>query len=139
MSCEQTLSLGEVQPKSWGSTQLVCDLPELNAYCLEVKRRGFSSIHLHREKWNYFYVESGRLEITCFPDYEQAKRYNQPHAEESRILTAGESLVVPVGLHHEFFALSDCRVWEAYWTDGNSPVDQQDIVRFTKNGICPNA
>jgi hypothetical protein len=59
--------------KIWGSTELLHANGVLEFHRIEYKKGGTCSKHLHKYKWNGFYVESGRMKIRVWQkDYDVA-------------------------------------------------------------------
>ncbi len=77
---------------------------------------GACSRHLHRHKWNGFYVERGELLV---------KVWQLSGTLDETRLGPGDTLEVPPGVEHQFVGLTDCLAFEAYWA---APL-AEDIVR----------
>lgn len=78
------------------------------------------SKHLHANKWNGFFVESGHIIIRCWGG-------ELPHIRE---LGPGEYFSVPPGVKHRFESITDVVLFEIYW-----PAEQvEDIVRDDEGG-----
>ena len=54
------------QGKVWGKTELICANSSLEFHRIDFKKGGVCSKHLHKFKWNGFYVMSGKLLIRNF-------------------------------------------------------------------------
>lgn len=78
-------------------------------------------MHLHRHKWNGFYVERGELLVKMWP---------ASGTVDETLLGPGDSMSVPPGVEHQFVAISDCLAFEAYWL---GPITE-DIVRSSIGG-----
>jgi len=108
--------------KIWGSTQPV----ELNScfefHRIEVQAGSYCSKHLHRHKWNGFWVESGELEIHVWK--------NSYDLVDVTVLRAGEYTAVAPGEYHMFKCNQNTVAFELYWAQ----FDHDDIVRETVGG-----
>ena len=93
--------------KVWGTTELIEANGALEFHRIEMEEGGVCSKHLHRYKWNGFYVESGKMHITR--------------------LSAGEYHKVKPGLYHQFECLESGVAYELYWAEFN----HHDIERET--------
>ena len=108
--------------KIWGSTELLHANGVLEFHRIEYKKGGTCSKHLHRYKWNGFFVESGRMKIRVWQkDYDLV---------DETILEAGDFTRVKPGLYHSFEGLEDGVAFELYWAEFN----HDDIVRETVGG-----
>lgn len=105
-----------ISGKVWGSTVAV----EMNPFA-EMHHARFSagkrcSRHVHRFKWNGFYVLSGKLLVRVW----------QPSGlVDETILIAGQYTKVAPGIPHRFEGIEDGEVIELYWPE----LDHSDIVR----------
>ena len=52
-----------IQGKVWGFTQKIEANPFFEFHRIEINAGSYCSKHLHKHKWNGFWVESGELEI----------------------------------------------------------------------------
>lgn len=115
-----------VQGKVWGTTAALIERPVFSIHLLDIRAGGYSSEHRHERKLNHFYVITGTLEIRQWPA--------NGHAAETpdvTVLNAGDSMTVPIGVWHQFHAVTDCVCLETY---ESSPVED-DIERRTHGGI----
>jgi quercetin dioxygenase-like cupin family protein len=114
--------------KVWGTTENLLTNSTLELHRIKAKNGGYCSKHKHKNKFNLFYVISGTLEIHVWKeDYDLI---------DVTKLSAGDSMAVPPGEFHRFYATSDCEGLELYWS---ANLDPGDIVRETKgNYIDPN-
>jgi quercetin dioxygenase-like cupin family protein len=90
---------------------------------LAIKSGGHSSVHRHRVNFNEFIVSEGVLTVWVF---------DQPRPERptrNLTLSAGDRLIVPPGVWHQFLAETDCTVCELYYRDDEHPVGD-DIERL---------
>jgi mannose-6-phosphate isomerase-like protein (cupin superfamily) len=116
--------------KPWGST---VPLLESSAHRYEriiVNQGGFSSVHYHAEQYNWFQMQTGSIGVYWFGEtpYDSA-----PPERHYQILRAGEHLIIPPGIWHQFVVLESGVGHEFYWT-GGSLCRAEDIIRATENG-----
>ena len=105
--------------KIWGSTELLHANGVLEFHRIEYKKGGTCSKHLHKYKWNGFFVESGRMKIRVWQkDYDLV---------DETILEAGDFTRVKPGFYHQFEGLENGVAFELYWAEFN----HDDIVRET--------
>lgn len=110
--------------KVWGSTTKIGEMAGLHVHQLAVKSGGYCSRHCHLGRHNWFYVETGELQIEVWTDGLE----NPPHVT---MLRAREFMSVPPHMHHRFTALKDTHCLEVYWSE----VDDNDIVRADTGGV----
>ena len=73
--------------KVWGETQPLFNKNNVEIHRIETKKGGFCSKHKHEFKYNCFYIERGKLEITAWKnDYDLV---------DKTVLTDGEATTVP--------------------------------------------
>ena len=105
--------------KVWGTTELIEANGAMEFHRIEMKAGGVCSKHLHRYKWNGFYVESGKMRVkTWQKDYDLI---------DETIIGAGQYTKVKPGLYHQFECLEDGIAFEIYWAE----FAHNDIVRET--------
>jgi len=109
--------------KIWGDTTCINVGAVGETHYIEFKKGGFCSIHLHERKTNLFFVISGRLKISLWPEGDDL--------EDVTILEAGQSTTIPVGVKHKFEGLTDGSAIEVY----NLSHPGADIKRFTQGGM----
>jgi len=115
MSNEPTI--GPIQGKVWGSTEMPFALNGTESHCIRIKQGGYCSNHSHKTKWNRFFVISGKLKIVqCF---------DSGVDRDITIMVQGDVTDVPPGVRHTFEALEPTLAMEFYW----SPLDSDDIDR----------
>lgn len=114
----------------WGTTSALFQRPVFSIHLLNIKAGGYSSEHKHLRKMNHFYVVSGELEIRQWPDGGAIC----PDEPDRTVLRAGDSLTVPVGVWHQFRAVTDCVCLEVYEA---APVED-DIDRRSVGGVEPD-
>lgn len=112
--------------KIWGSTELILSNASLEFHRIEFNARARCSKHLHKTKYNGFWVESGKLLIRVWQE-------DQGLVDETR-LSKGEWCTVAPGKYHEFVGIEDGVAFEVYWAQG---LDPTDIVRMNSGGIAP--
>lgn len=105
--------------KVWGTTELIEANGALEFHRIEMKKNGVCSKHLHKYKWNGFYVESGKMRVKVWQkDYDLI---------DETIIGAGQYTKVKPGLYHQFECLEDGVAYELYWAE----FSHNDIVRET--------
>lgn len=113
---------GNVEGKVWGSTVEIESNPYMSFHRAEVKKDRRCSKHLHANKWNGFFVESGLLRVRIY----------QPNGiEDVTTLGAGEYTAVAPGLKHRFESVEDTVLFEIYWPAALA----EDIVRDDEGGL----
>ena len=111
------------QGKVWGETRPLFNKNNVEIHRIETKKGGYCSKHKHEFKYNSFYVERGKLEITAWKnDYDLV---------DKTILVDGEATTVPPGEYHTFKALEDSVCYEIYWVE----ISDKDIVRENSGGF----
>ena len=105
--------------KVWGTTELIEANGALEFHRIEMEEGGVCSKHLHRYKWNGFYVESGKMLIRTWQrDYDLC---------DVTVLEEGDYHKVKPGLYHQFQCLEEGVAYELYWAEFN----HNDIERET--------
>lgn len=103
--------------KVWGTTELIEANGALEFHRIEMEAGGVCSKHLHRYKWNGFYVESGKMLVRVWQrDYDLV---------DETIVGPGQYTKVKPGLYHQFECLEPGVAYELYWAEFN----HNDIVR----------
>ena len=110
------------QGKIWGETQSLFNKNNVEIHRIETKKGGYCSKHKHNYKYNCFYVEKGKLEITVW--------CNGYDLVDKTILSTGEATTVPPTEYHMFKALEDTVCYEIYWVE----LSKDDIVRENCGG-----
>ena len=111
-----------IEGKVWGDTQKIYENDNFQVSRIYAKKGGFCSKHKHQQKWNLFYVESGKLKIVRWKnDYDLV---------DDTILTARQQTSVPPGEYHLFEALEDTVAYEIYY----STLNDKDIIRENHGG-----
>lgn len=111
-----------IQGKVWGSTAKIFGGNNISIHRIETNKGGFCSKHKHEHKFNKFFVESGTLLVRTWK--------NDYALTDETIIEAGQSTVVKPGEYHQFESITDCVVYEIYWTQ----LDEDDIVRENVGG-----
>ena len=114
--------------KIWGSTELLHANGVLEFHRIEYKKGGTCSKHLHRHKWNGFYVESGRMKIRVWQkDYDLV---------DETILNAGDFTRVKPGLYHSFEGLEDGVAFELYWAEfSHDDIDRETVGHLNTGNV----
>lgn len=106
-----------IKGKIWGSTELILDTPLIQVHLLNVYPRARCSEHVHRFKWNAFFLLEGDVYIRVTKLYDLI---------EVTRLRKYELTSVPPGEEHYFETLDDpCKMLEIYYPEPLS----EDIVR----------
>lgn len=116
---------GAIQSKFWGQTQCIFVGSFSETHFLRIKKGGFCSEHRHLNKWNRFFLISGKLRVIIY----------RPDGQDETILESGHFTDVPPGNFHKFEAIENCECLEIYWVDN---LDVTDIDRRTVGGIEEN-
>lgn len=112
------------QAKIWGATQELFEKNNVGLHRIEVKKGGFCSRHYHKQKYNVFFVEGGKLKVTI------VRQDAGKTIEDVTILSDGQmSLVRPFEVHF-FEALEDTVAFEIYYCE----LRDDDIVRENVGG-----
>lgn len=115
--------IGPRMGKEWGVTQLLFARNGVEMWGLAIRKGGYCSRHVHKNKWNRFAVLGGRLAVRIF--------FDDGKVDET-IIGCGQITDVSPGAVHEFEGLEESVVIEAYWT----VLDANDIDRGgTKGGM----
>ncbi len=123
MAEKAEFGLGAWIQKPWGRTRTIFYDSQVEMIECEIRKGGFSSSHVHHRKHNHFHVISGKLRI----------EYESPWS--GRVIGRDCTLEIIAGFRHSFIALEDTRLIEIYTSADGSPIDPDDIERFTENGI----
>lgn len=103
--------------KVWGVTELIESNNSFEFHRIDIRNGGICSKHLHKHKWNGFYVVKGKLLIRVWKnDYELV---------DETILFPGQYTAVAPGEFHQFEALDETIAFELYWAE----FDHNDIQR----------
>lgn len=110
--------------KVWGTTELLLRTPFIEVHRLVILPHTRCSLHLHQNKWNAFFVQSGVLKIEVVK-----KAYN---LTDVTALGAGEFTTVQPGEEHRFVTGDEgAQAIEIYY-----PAElAEDIVRRDVGGV----
>jgi mannose-6-phosphate isomerase-like protein (cupin superfamily) len=108
-----------VAGKVWGKTEELFSNSAFELHRIEANRGHRCSKHRHATKFNAFYVENGRLEITVW----------QPTGTvDVTVLGPGAMTVVPPGVFHQFRAIDTTIAFEWYWTELRADdIEREDV------------
>ena len=107
--------------KIWGETEMIHKNGVLEFHKIKFKKGFKCSEHLHKFKWNGFYVESGKMLVRVWQDKDQVGLIDET------VLSAGDFTMVKPGKYHQFEGLDDGVAFELYWAE----FDHNDILRRT--------
>jgi len=107
--------------KVWGQTELIHANGVFEFHRIEYMAGFKCSEHLHKYKWNGFFVESGMMLVRVWQDKDQDGLVDET------ILKEGDFMQVKPGLYHQFEGLEDGVAFELYWAEFN----HDDIERRT--------
>lgn len=108
--------------KIWGITQNLISKDTFSIHRLEIKKDSYCSKHVHVNKYNKFYVESGSIKIKIWKnDYDLLDEIT---------LNAGDSTTVNPGEYHQFESIENSIVYEIYWVS----LCESDIIRKDVGG-----
>jgi mannose-6-phosphate isomerase-like protein (cupin superfamily) len=120
----------EVVRKLWGTEEVIVNN---NLYCGKIFNitPGFRcSIHMHEQKTETFYVDSGVVELILWDMNYIQNAPTDPEIRQQYHLTRGESITIPAGTWHSFQALGTARVFE--FSTPHSDADVQRARESTK-------
>lgn len=109
--------------KVWGKTELIFKNPFIEFHRIHIKKGAFCSTHLHRHKWNLFYVQEGTLLVHVHK--------NDYDLTDTTELKATQWTTVKPNEYHSFEAVTDVIAFELYYPE---PLTD-DIIRKTVGGI----
>lgn len=110
-----------LQGKVWGETREIIKKNNTELHEIHIKKGGYCSKHLHKTKYNLFYVISGLLKVIIYMD----------RLEDITIIKPSQQMIVPPGFYHRFEALEDTQAIEFYWAELN----EIDIYREDTGGL----
>jgi mannose-6-phosphate isomerase-like protein (cupin superfamily) len=109
--------------KIWGTTEPLVMTPMFELHRLRILPDMRCSFHVHRFKWNAFYVIEGLVFIDTVE--------NELATVISVELASGDFTTIAPGLHHQFrTGPGPCLMLEAYYTEPLS----EDIIRRNVGG-----
>ncbi len=103
--------MGSKAGKIWGNTELIHANGVLEFHRIEFKKGYKCSEHLHKHKWNGFFVEKGTMIVRVWQDGQQDGLVDET------ILTAGDFCQVKPGKIHQFEGIQDGVAFELYWAE----------------------
>lgn len=113
----------QVAGKVWGQTSIIFSANNVQVSRIVGKLGGFCSKHHHENKFNMFWVESGKLLIKSWMDYSLI--------DETTLLPT-QQCIIPPRIPHMFEVLEDNTIaYEIYWVE----LDQKDIQRENVGGL----
>ena len=96
--------------KVWGTTRLLLRTPLVEIHELQILPGSRCSMHLHRHKWNAFYVLEGELHV-------EVEKKGYP-LTDTTVLQAGDVCTVPPGEYHRFVTQRlGCKALEVYYPE----------------------
>jgi mannose-6-phosphate isomerase-like protein (cupin superfamily) len=110
-----------IQGKIWGNTRSLIQNSLFEFHRIEFKSGFKCSEHEHKQKINFFFVESGKMLIRVWQDNDQEGLVDET------ILESGDFAQVKPGKIHQFEGLEGGVAFELYWAEFN----HDDIVRRT--------
>lgn len=115
----------EYERKFWGLTARVVKRPGFTVHHLVVVPGSFCSRHLHKHRFNGFFVTKGELNIKEFSGPENER------ISETR-LRMGDYYEVAPRIVHQFESSEGAEALEIYFLPD---VDEADITRFSVGGL----
>ena len=113
--------------KVWGTTEQIEANGALEFHRIEMIKGGICSKHLHRYKWNGFYVESGSMLIRTWQrDYDLI---------DKTLLKPGDYHKVKPGLYHQFECVDSGIAYELYWAEFNHNDIKRESVGYLQDKI----
>tara|TARA_B100000902_G_scaffold337853_1_gene339026 strand:+ start:1005 stop:1358 length:354 start_codon:yes stop_codon:yes gene_type:complete len=101
------------EEKIWGFTEEIFANRLFEFHRLEYKKGFNCSEHIHKYKWNAFYIESGKMIVRVWNSKSDLEDY------EEFILKSGDFKKVEPGRYHQFEGLEDGVAFEVYWGEFN--------------------
>ena len=109
--------------KVWGTTSPILFKNNVEIHRIKIEEGGYCSKHLHKYKYNMFFVESGKLLIETWK--------SDSGLIDSTILITGDQTIVKPNEIHRFSALAPTIAYEIYWIE----LDPNDIQREDHGGL----
>lgn len=119
-------------PKPWGTTTRLLFDENIQVEKIVAHAGGYSSPHLHRHKWNQFWLISGCLLIRCFS--RPVVGSGLVHSFELILDQSRRTIFIPAEMIHQFEALEDSVAYEVYGAEPGHVLDPNEITRFGENG-----
>lgn len=119
--------------KIWGETKLIWIGNNTEIHRIIIKKGGYCSKHTHRNKFNLFYVERGKLLIETWKniDFINKKSLQEEAMIEKTILHVGENTIIKPNQYHRFTAFEPTEALEVYWVN----LEEDDIIREDCGGV----
>lgn len=119
--------MSEIIKKAWGTSELVFIDETHELRRIHIEKGGYCSLHKHSAKFNFFWIEEGKLELTIFT----IDRDTEPRQHVERKIIIGDQLelqkyTVYPNVKHKFLALEETIAYELYFMR----VNPDDIYRF---------
>lgn len=102
--------------KIWGNTSELLCINNVSINRLNIIANSKCSRHYHQFKYNMFYIEQGTIIVHTWENNNQT----------SITLTPGKTLTISPNVEHQFESITDCIVYEIYYTN----LDNNDIIRL---------
>jgi mannose-6-phosphate isomerase-like protein (cupin superfamily) len=112
-----------MEKKIWGLTDELFKNSLFEVHRLEYKKGYHCSEHVHANKFNAFYIESGKLLVRVWDKEDET-------SPSEVILNPRDFYKVPPGFYHQFQGLDDGIAYEFYWSEFES----NDITRRSSGG-----
>lgn len=110
----------ETIAKVWGTRTRIFANKNIAVDFLNLKKNSHCSFHVHKNKYNRFYVLSGQLDLII--------------DNQNIILHPKQEIDILPNQVHQFKLISDCTVIEISWNP-KGELKESDIIRFVKGGI----
>jgi mannose-6-phosphate isomerase-like protein (cupin superfamily) len=108
--------------KIWGENILIFQNDNIQINQIYIKKGGRCSKHLHKNKNNLFFVQSGKLHI---------EKWCENGMVDNTILTKQQQTIIPNMVYHRFTALEDTEALEIYFMN----IEENDILRADMGSI----
>lgn len=96
------------EPKAWGETCELLRTDSMSVHSIHFNYGTSSSWHYHDRQSNRILCREGMLRVQSKPSW------------IDRVLLPGESITIPAGIVHRFYAITDGKAWETYHGDCRS-------------------
>lgn len=112
------------EQKVWGLTRCIYSGLCYSIHELELNKGGFCSFHYHKERANWFRVETGIVRVVW------AFGWKINHSD----LHPGNQLRIDAGIPHQFQVLENGLMIEEYSTPYSVRISDKDIYRLSEGG-----
>jgi mannose-6-phosphate isomerase-like protein (cupin superfamily) len=109
------------QGKVWGKTSPIFLKNNVEIHRIECDADTYCSEHLHKHKFNLFFVESGDMQIVEWRDGKEVVRN----------LTDLQIATVKPDIWHQFRCVKDSIVYEVYWSEFDTYSDKMKFVDYS--------